>query len=318
MEVRMKAVSPRIVVVGSFMMDLVIKAERRPKRGETLIGQSFSMFVGGKGFNQALAAARLGADVTMIGRLGNDDFGRRFLNVMNEEKIDARSVSLDDAASTGIGSPVIDAQGDNSIIIVPGANMNLTPEHIRAAAESIRGADLLMMQLEIPLETVQAAAEIAAQAGVPILLNPAPARALPDQLLGLITVLTPNETEAELLTGQNVADDTSAGLAAGLLHQRGIKNVVLTLGARGAFLSDGQKSQRIAGYTVKVIDTTAAGDAFCAGLAVQLAGRQPIETAVTYANAVGALATTVLGTGPAMPTAAKVQEFIQNQSSSCH
>jgi ribokinase len=302
---------PVITVVGSFMMDLVIKAERRPLKGETLVGDSFGMFVGGKGFNQALAAARLGASVHMVGCLGEDDFGQRFLNAMHEEGIDTTFVRLDPRASTGVGSPVIDAHGDNSIIVVPGANNLLTAADVTRAADLIRSSDLVMMQLETSPETVQRAAEIAHAAGVPTLLNPAPARPLPDSLLQMITILTPNETEAQLLTGKGVADDASACEAAGLLRQRGVQRVVLTLGARGALLDDGTQCLRLPGFAVQVVDTTAAGDAFCAALAFQYS-QLPLQEAVRFANAVGALATTVLGAGPSMPTMQKVQAFINH------
>jgi ribokinase len=309
----MKSGKPVITVVGSFMMDLVIKAERRPKVGETLIGQSFGMFVGGKGFNQAVSAARLGAEVRMVGRLGADDFGQRFLKALEKEGIDSTFVSLDQTASTGVGSPVIDAHGDNSIIIIPGANMNLTPQDVEKAADLIAGSDVVMLQLEIPLETVKRTAEIAHQAGAEVLLNPAPARALSDDILQLVSIITPNETEAELLTGKSVGDDTTAYEAACLLQKRGVGAVVLTLGKRGAMFLQNGECQRVPGYSVKVVDTTAAGDAFCAGLAVQLANHQPLEKALSFANAVGALATTVVGAEPSMLPLEQVLRFLAGQ-----
>lgn len=299
----------KIAVVGSFMMDLVIKAERRPQRGETLVGQSFGVFPGGKGYNQAVAARRLGAGVSMIGKLGEDDFGQRFIRAMKEDAIDSSHVLFDKEAHTGIGSPVIDAQGDNSIIIVPGANMQLTPQDVDLAREAIAAADLLMLQLEIPLETVIHAAEIAHQAKVPVLLNPAPARPLPPELLKLVTLLVPNETEAEMLSGQKIVDDTSAVKAAKILQDRGVETVVITLGGQGALIADSGRFIRVQGYLVDVVDTTAAGDAFCAGLAVQYARKQPLEKAVLYANSVGALACTVMGATPAMPRQEVVERF---------
>lgn len=309
----MKGPVPEIAVVGSFMMDLVIKAERRPQRGETLVGQSFGMFPGGKGFNQAIAARRLGAKVRMVGKLGRDDFGQRFLTVLDAEGIDASHIFFDEDAHTGVGSPVIDAKGDNSIIIVPGANLCLTPQEVEQAREVIENADLLMLQLEIPLEAVLRAAEIAAAAKVPVLLNPAPARPLPPELLRLVTILTPNETEAGMLSGRSVVDDRSAALAAHELKQSGVKVVVLTLGGRGALLAD-EGFARIPGYSVNVIDTTAAGDAFCAGLAFRYAQGWALEKAVRFANSVGALACTVMGAEPAMPRVELVERFGVSQA----
>jgi ribokinase len=304
---------PVITVVGSFMMDLVIKAERRPQVGETLIGQSFGMFVGGKGFNQAVSAARLGAEVHMVGCLGDDDFGQQFLKALEKEGIDSSFVRLDKTANTGVGSPVIDAHGDNSIIIIPGANMHLTPQDVEKAESLIARSDIVMLQLEVPLETVQRTAEIAHKAGVTVLLNPAPACELSDELLNLVQVITPNETEARLLTGKSVADDDSGCKAASLLRKRGVETVVLTLGKRGALFLNQKKCMRIPGYSVNVVDTTAAGDAFCAGLAVQLAKHQTLEYAVGFANAVGALATTVMGAEPSMLPLEKVLEFLSDK-----
>jgi ribokinase len=309
LEVSMQSRVPVVTVVGSFMMDLVIKAERRPQRGETLVGQSFGIFPGGKGFNQAVAARRLGAQVHMVGMLGQDDFGRRFQAVMEGEGIDARYVGLDASAHTGVGSPVIDAQGDNSIIIVPGANMRITAQDVENAREAISGSDILLLQLEIPTEAVLRAAQIAHAAGVPVLLNPAPARPLPAELFRLVSVLTPNETEAEMLSGLPVQDDRSAALAARALLQSGAAAVALTLGRRGALLADGAGFRRVPAYPVAVVDATAAGDAFCAGLAFQIAQGQTLETAARFANAVGGLACMVLGAEPAMPRAQVVADF---------
>jgi ribokinase len=308
----MKGQPPTITVIGSFMMDLVIKAERRPKRGETLIGQSFGMFPGGKGFNQAVAAIRLGAHVHMVGKLGEDDFGERFLKSLAIAGIGSEFVSTTNQAMTGVGSPVIDAQGDNSIIVVPGANMLLLPSDIEKARNLIEKSDMVLMQLENPVETVLCAAGIAHSAGVPILLNPAPARQLPDELLALVTILTPNEIEAEMLTGCNVADTTSALQAAIILLQKKIQSVVLTLGERGAMLAEKDRFVQIPGFQVKVIDTTAAGDAFCAALAVQFASGYSMEESIAFANSAGALATTILGAEPAMPRLDDIKLFNKN------
>ena len=302
--------NPKIIVVGSFNMDLVIKAERRPQKGETLIGQEFGMFIGGKGSNQAIAAARLGADVTMIGRLGTDLFGDTFMSEFAREKIDTSFVIRDAEVGTGVASPVIEADGDNSIIIVPRANMRLSPEDVERASSQIAGADVLLLQLEVPIETSQRAAEIARANDAKVILNPAPARELPDSFLAQVDVLTPNEVETEFLSGVTVSDDEGAQRAAQVLLNKGISTIVLTLGERGTLLLTSDQSKLVPAYNVDVVDTTAAGDAFCGALATALARGETIEDAVAFANAAGALAVTVLGAAPSMPTAEKVQAFL--------
>lgn len=302
---------PHIVVVGSINMDLVITVKRRPQCGETVIGETFGMFIGGKGFNQAIAAARMGAHVHMIGRVGKDIFGQRCVQALQHEGIDTRAVVIDSEAATGIAMPVIDAQGDNSIIIVPGANMRLSSEDVERAADVIAQADLLMAQLEVPLATVECAAELASKSSTMVLLNPAPAQTLPDTLVRRVDILTPNETETSHLTGIAVVDDQAAYQAARVLLARGIATVVLTMGARGALIADQDHAQRVAGHRVAVVDTTAAGDAFCGALAVQVALGEPIMYATHVANAAGALATTVLGAEPALPQRSMVEHLMR-------
>ncbi len=308
----MSQCNPKVVVVGSFNMDLVIKTERRPQKGETLIGEEFGMFIGGKGANQAIAASRLGAEVTMIGRLGKDLFGDTFLSKFAREDIDTDFVVRDAAVGTGIASPVIDADGDNSIIIVPRANMRLDVEDIERASSKIANADVLLLQLEVPIESSQRAAEIASANGVEVILNPAPARELPDSFLGLVDILIPNEVETEFLAKVTVADDEGARLAAQVLFEKGISTIVLTLGNRGALLLTNRQSKLAPAYNVKVVDTTAAGDAFCGALATALANGEKIEDAVVFANAAGALAVTVLGAAPSMPTTEQVRAFLES------
>jgi ribokinase len=299
-----------IAVVGSLNMDLVTRTERRPQPGETLLGQSFAMFVGGKGLNQAIAAARLGAHVRMIGRIGRDEFGATLAQTLEANQVDTRYVTQDDQAGSGIATIVVDGTGDNTIIVVSGANWRLSAADVERAAEAITSADALVMQLESPLDAVIRAAEIAHAAGVRVLLNPAPARPLPDALLRLVDILTPNETEARLLTGVEITDDRSAEQAARALLARDVGATVLTLGSRGALLVDRERVVRVPGYRVPVVDTTAAGDAFCGALAVQLARGHALEQAAQFANAAGALATTVAGAEPAMPRLEAVEQLI--------
>ncbi|HHZ90292.1 TPA: ribokinase, partial [Candidatus Poribacteria bacterium] len=217
----------KIVVVGSFMMDLVIKAERRPRTGETLI-------VGGKGCNQAIIASRLGVDVTMVGRLGADLFGDSFMETLEEEKIDSRFVVRDSEVGTGVGSPVIDAQGDNSIIAIPRANMRLSVEDIDQAESALSEADILLLQLEVPLEASLQAAKIVKLHGGKVILNPAPALEFPDHFLDHVDLLTPNETETEFFTGIKVVNQATAVQAARILIDKGVEAVILTLGDQGA------------------------------------------------------------------------------------
>ncbi len=302
--------SPKIVVVGSFNMDLVIKADRRPKSGETLIGNEFAMFIGGKGSNQAIAAARLGAEVTMVGRLGTDPFGDRFMAEFAKENIDTRYVVRDATLGTGVASPVIDADGENSIIIVPQANMALSPEDVNRASSRIAEADVLLLQMEVPIESSQCAAQLAQTNGAQVILNPAPAGPLHDEFLAQVDVLTPNELETEFLSGVTVTDEEGARRAANVLLDKGISTIVLTLGSRGSLLSTNNQQKLIKGYEIDVVDTTGAGDAFCGALATALGRGAKIEEAVTFANAAGALAVTVLGAAPSLPTSEEIDKFL--------
>ena len=306
--------NPKVVVVGSFNMDLVVKAERRSQTGETLMGEEFGMFIGGKGSNQAIAAARLGTDVTMIGRLGTDLFGDTLMAAHAEESICTDYVIRDTEVGTGIASISIDADGDNSIVLVPQANMRLTVADIERASESIAAADVLLLQLEVPIAASQRAAEIAKSNGATVVLNPAPAQELPDDFLAQVDILTPNEVETESLSGVKVSTAVDAERAAKVLLDKGLSAVILTLGERGALLLTPDLTRQVPAYTVEVVDTTAAGDAFCGALATGLAWGENLVDAVTFANAAGALAVTVLGAAPSMPTAAQVEAFCEGHN----
>ena len=300
----------KVTVVGSFMYDLVATAPRRPKTGETLIGDSFGMFLGGKGANQAIAASRVGASVTMVGRLGNDLFGDQFLEKFSEEGIKTDFVIQDTENGTGVGMPLIDASGDNSIVIIPQANMALTVENIDKAESVIADSDVLVLQCEVPMEANKRAAEIANKNDTLVILNPAPACEIPDAILSLMDLLTPNETETEILTGMPTHSNEQAIEAAHNLLSKGIETVILTLGSRGSFLLTEKMGKRIPAYSVDVIDTTAAGDAFCGALAVILSNGSIIEEAIKIANAAGALAVTKLGAEPSLPTKKDIDQLI--------
>ena len=300
----------KVTVVGSFMYDLVATASRRPKTGETLIGDSFGMFLGGKGANQAIAASRAGASVTMVGRLGNDLFGDQFLEKFSVEGIKTDFVIQDTENGTGVGMPLIDASGDNSIVIIPQANMALTVENIDKAESVIADSDVLVLQCEVPMEANKRAAEIANKNDTLVILNPAPARKIPDTLLSLVDIITPNESEAEILTDMPTETNSQAMEAAHHLLSKGVETVILTLGSRGSLLLTEKMEKHIPAYSVDVIDTTAAGDAFCGALAAILSNGSIIEEAIKIANAAGALAVTKLGAEPSLPTKKDIDQLI--------
>jgi ribokinase len=304
----------KIAVVGSLNMDLVVRAPHMPIPGETVIGSDFRTIPGGKGANQAVAAARLGAEVTMIGRVGDDDFGRAQLRNLGELCIDTTHVIVDPEAATGIALITLDASGQNSIVLAPGANMRLTKEDINAARGAVVQSDALVLQLESPLEVVMYAVDMAHAEGVKVILNPAPAQPLPDETLAKLDYLIPNESETALLTGIEVADLDSAKEAAERLRDEGVGTVILTLGARGAFLASAEEFVHVPGYEVEVVDTTAAGDAFVGGLAVALAQGQNLAEAVRYANAAGALAVTRLGAQPSLPARQEIEELMGEEN----
>ena len=302
---------PRIAVVGSFMMDLVVQCNRLPLEGQTIVGQDFNTFVGGKGSNQAIAAARLGANVSMIGRVGTDNFGDELLKNLSAEGVDSQFVVKDTEMGTGVAMITVDANGDNTIVAVPKANMSLKPDNIDQAESATAVADILLLQLEVSLLAVQRAAEIAKANGVPVLLNPAPARRIPMELMSLVDILVPNETETEFLTGFRLTDMESIKSAAKHLLEESVPTVVLTLGDQGALLATAEDIQLVPSYSVKAVDATAAGDAFCGTLAVSVARGDSWESAVNFANAAGALAVTKLGAAPSIPTREQVIELIE-------
>lgn len=298
-----------IVVVGSSNTDMIIKLARIPRPGETVLGGEFFSAAGGKGANQAVGAARAGGKVTFVARVGDDIFGDQAVAGFRKDCINVDCVFRDRAAPSGVALIFVAQDGENSIAVAGGANARLMPADVKRAARAIRSAAVLVAQLETPLETVQAAAGIAAKAGVRFILNPAPARTLPDSLLRLVSILTPNETEAEILTGINVTDTATAAKAADRLLARGVKTVILTLGSRGAFLAAAGGKQLVRGFKVKAVDTTAAGDIFNGALAVALAEEKALPAAVRFANAAAAISVTRWGAQPSAPTRTEIGRF---------
>ncbi len=297
----------KIVVVGSFNADLVAYLERMPRPGETVHGDRFATSAGGKGSNQAVAAARLGAEVTFIGRVGQDVFANLAYEIWDAEGINRDFVSTDADYATGVAPILVDSSGENMIVVVLGANSRLTAADIDAARERIAAADVLVTQLEINLDMAQYALETAKQLGVATILNPAPAAAIPQSLIDLADYLTPNETELETLAGS--AGDFAA--AARSLLTRDGQTAVVTLGAQGAQIVSGAASAIVPTYAVDVVDTTGAGDAFNAGLAVALAEGKALEEAVRFANAAAALSVTKPGAAPSAPCRAEVDALYE-------
>lgn len=301
---------PVVVVVGSSNMDLVARTPRIPVTGETLTGTDFFMVPGGKGANQAVAAAKLGTEVIFVARLGKDVFGAKSLDNFKSVHINTKHILQLDGVPSGIALIAIDENGRNSIIVVPGANGRLSPADVEKAQKDIAHAGAVVAQLEVPLNTIECAAELAEQNGVPFILDPAPARPLPPELLKRVDILKPNEIEAETLTGIKVADIDSAKKAAEALLAKGVKQVIITLGEKGFLLAAGGSMEFVEGYQVKAVDSTAAGDAFTGALAFGIAGGQSLLEAARYANAVAAISVTRLGAQPSMPTKKEVDDFL--------
>ena len=301
----------KVLVIGSFMMDHVVQTSRIPEDGETVIGTSFARFPGGKGANQAVAAARLGADVTMVGKVGDDNYGDEFLSILNAENINTANILRDKHHPTGVGSVTLDKQGNNRIIVIPGANLNYLPEELEQVKDIIVEAGVVVLQLEMDITTVEKAAEMAYDLSVPVILNPAPAQKLNDKLYSKVTYLTPNETEAEFLSGIPVNDISSAKKAAEVLLNKGVKNVILTLGDNGALIANQQGLSHISGFSVKPVDTVGAGDSFNGALAFGIVHGMELPESVRLANAVGALTVTKKGAIPSLPYYQDVLPYLE-------
>ena len=296
--------SEYVVVVGSSNTDMVVQSDRIPRPGETVTGGTFLVAQGGKGANQAVAAARLGIPVLFVAKVGNDMFGDEAVEHYQQESINTDWIFRSPSAATGVALILVDKNGENLISVASGANYELTPADVRRAEQDIAGASLLIIQLEVPLETVQEAAKIAYDAGVPVLLDPAPAPdvPLPDELLKRITYLKPNEHEAKQLTGVTVSDVASAKQAAQWLLAKGVKNVIVTLGAAGAFWLSAEGEGFVPSYPVEAKDSTAAGDAFSGAFGAAIAHGVAVSDALRFASRAASVSVTRSGAQPSLPS----------------
>lgn len=293
--------SNKIVVIGSCNTDMVIKSDRLPVPGETILGGTFMMNPGGKGANQAVAAARMGGDVTFISKTGNDLFGKQSLELYKAEGIHTDYIFSDPKNPSGVALITVDSNGENCIVVASGANATLSPKDIIKAKSEIESASLVLMQLEIPIETVEYAAKTASQKNIKVILNPAPAQVLSNDLLKCIYLITPNKTEAEMLSGIKVTNWESAKKAADIISAKGVKNVVITLGPMGAFIKEDEQYHQVEAYQVVPIDSTAAGDTFCGALIVGLSEKMSLHEAVKMATRAAALTVTRMGAQASIP-----------------
>jgi ribokinase len=299
----------RITVVGSSNTDMILKLEHIPRPGETVLGGDFVIAAGGKGANQAVAAASAAGYVTFIARVGKDMFGEQAVAGFIDRGINVDYIQYDDAPS-GVALIFVGSDAENSIGVASGANAKLSPADVRKAAGAFDRADVVLLQLETPMETVEAAAEIGKENGAVVILNPAPAQPLPDRLLRSVSILTPNESEAELLTGIPVDDDASCERAVDALLRKGLQSVIITLGARGAYVATPDLRQFVPGFKVPQVDTTAAGDTFNGALAVALAEGEQLADAVWFANAAAAISVTRMGAQPSAPSRKEIDELV--------
>ncbi|WP_340616774.1 ribokinase [Xenorhabdus entomophaga] len=304
----------KLVVMGSVNADHILNLEAFPHPGETVKGKQYRVAFGGKGANQAVAAGRCGADITFIACVGQDDIGDRVCRQLVKDNINTSSIEAIEGETTGVALIFVNQQGENVIGINAGANGALSPDYFHRHEQSVKEADALLLQLETPLETVQLAAETAKQHHAKVILNPAPAQKISEKLLSLVDIITPNETEAECLTGIAVKDDVGAGKAAQALHDKGIEIVIITLGSRGVWLSEkGREGKIVPGFKVKAIDTIAAGDTFNGALVTGLLEGKDILSAIRFAHAAAAIAVTREGAQPAIPWRNEIDTFLSEQ-----
>lgn len=302
-----------IIVFGSINMDLVTKTPRLPVAGETLTGHEFFTAGGGKGANQAVAATRLGISTEMVGRLGHDYFGRQLLRHLQAAGIQTDSFVVDESTSSGVAVITVDDAGENNIIIIAGANGRLNETDVERLRRRLSGAAALLMQLEIPIATVQLAAQAAHSAGVPVILDPAPAQDIPRELYPLIDIMTPNQLEASQLVGFPVDGQETARQASAELQQRGVSTVMVKLGDRGVFCATSEETFFVPAFSVQAVDTVAAGDAFNGALAVALAQGRSLREAVVWGSAAGALSATKAGAQPSLPDRKTFEAFLKER-----
>ena len=303
-----------IIVVGSLNMDLVVRSPRHPLPGETLLGSDFHTFPGGKGANQAVAAARVGGIVAMVGRVGSDDFGVALLQNLAANGVDTVHVRRDEEAATGVALITVAANGQNTIVVAPGANGSVVANDVAAARALFGDGDVLLLQLEIPVPAVARAVDEARKRGTRVVLNPAPAQPLDAALLKHVDVLVPNQSELGLLTGMAVESVDEVTAAAQALRAMGVKNVIVTLGSEGVLVLDETNTSLLPPYAVEVVDTTAAGDAFVGAFAVALGRGATLVEAARWGNAAGALAVTKAGAQPSLPSRAELEQMLARAS----
>ncbi len=302
-----------ITVIGSLNMDLVTMTTKVPKIGETIIGTHFKQAAGGKGANQADAIAKLGGRVTMIGRVGDDQFGESLINALKKDGVETSEVRITERISTGIATIVVNGEGDNSIIVVPGANFKLTSQDIDETDAIIKASSMVIAQLEVPIETIKYAFKKAKAYGIYTLLNPAPARKLDEELLAMTDLLVPNETELEILSEKSLETEEDIIHAAKELMQKGVKEMIVTLGSSGCLHINKAGSKHYAAERVEAVDTTAAGDSFIGAIAMAFSEGKSFAQAIEFASKVSALTVTRQGAQDSLPTRMEVEEYIKNK-----
>ena len=298
----------KICVIGSLNMDLVVNVDTMPKKGQTLIGRAFKEVPGGKGANQAVAMARLGADIRMIGKVGKDSFGETLINQLKYDKVKTNYIHREDCAS-GVAMITVDKNAENSIVVAPGANFKVLEKDIDKCIEAIDESDIVVLQLETPINTIKYALQKSKELGKYTILNPAPAVKLEDSIIENVDLLTPNETELEILSGVKIENEDDIKKAANVLIEKGVKQLIVTLGSKGSLYIDKDNIKLKKSYKVEAIDTTAAGDSYTGALAVAFAQDKDIDEAMDYASKVGALAVTKEGAQSSLPTMEDVNNF---------
>ena len=297
-----------ICVIGSLNMDLVVNVENMPKIGQTLIGSNFKEVPGGKGANQAVAMARLNGNVSMIGKVGNDSFGQTLINALKNDNVNTKYIQVEKGAS-GVALITVDKNANNSIVVAPGANFKLTNNDIDNNIEAIQNSDIVVVQLETPLDTIKYSLRKAKELGKYTILNPAPAVVLEDEIIANVDLLTPNETELEIISGIQINKEEDIKVAAKKMIEKGVKELIVTLGSKGSLYINSEKSNFVSAYKVQAVDTTAAGDSYTGALSVALANNKNIEQAMDFASKVGALSVMKEGAQSSLPTLEDVQNF---------